>query len=143
VPSRGAVDGRTSNIGQCLWTGIVDDSVAGQVVEHLLSPAMFIGFGLRTPASDAAAYNPVSYHNGSVWPHDTVVGASGVARYGFRAEAERVVPVPVPYPTSCSPRAWAASVPYEVLRIAVGLEADVPRERFTATTTRTKQVSDG
>jgi glycogen debranching enzyme len=153
------VDVRTSNIGHCLWTGIVDDAVAGQVVEHLLSPAMFTGFGLRTLSADATAYNPVSYHNGSVWPHDTALGASGIARYGFRDEAERIVtglldaaesfggrlpelfcgfdraeiPVPVPYPTSCSPQAWAAGVPYELLRTVVGLEADVVRGRLSAT----------
>jgi glycogen debranching enzyme len=153
------VDVCTSNVGHCLWTGIVEDSVAGQVVDRLLSPEMFTGFGLRTLASDATAYNPVSYHNGSVWPHDTVLGASGIARYGHRAEAEHVlaglldaadafggrlpelfcgfgrdeIPVPVPYPTSCSPQAWAASVPYELLRIVVGLEADVPRGRLVAT----------
>ena len=153
------VDVRTSNIGHCLWTGIVDDSVAEQVVQHLLSPAMFTGFGLRTLSSDATSYNPVSYHNGSVWPHDTVIGASGIARYGFRAEAERVlaglldaaeafggrlpelfcgfdradVPVPVPYPTSCSPQAWAAAVPFEVLRLVVGLDAHVPQGLLTAT----------
>lgn len=151
------VDVHTSNIGHCLWTGIVEDSFAEAVVQRLLSPTMFTGFGLRTLASDAAAYNPVSYHNGSVWPHDTVLGAAGIARYGFRDQAERIlggllaaseafggrlpelfcgfdrseIPVPVPYPTSCSPQAWAASVPYEIVRIAVGLEADVPRQRLS------------
>jgi glycogen debranching enzyme len=152
------VDVVTSNAGHCLWTGIVDESVAGDVVRNLLSPEMFTGFGLRTLATDASAYNPVSYHNGSVWPHDTVLGASGIARYGYREEAERVlaglldaagafggrlpelfcgfdrteIPVPVPYPTSCSPQAWAAGVPYELLRIAVGLAADVPRGLLSA-----------
>ena len=152
------VDTRTSNIGQCLWTGIVAEQVAPRVVEHLVSPDLFSGFGIRTLAADSEAYNPVSYHNGSVWPHDTVLVASGMARYGFREEAERVlaglldaahvfggrlpelfcgfsreeVPVPVPYPTSCSPQAWAAGVPYELLRVALGLEADLPRGRFTA-----------
>jgi glycogen debranching enzyme len=152
------VDVVASNVGHCLWTGIVDDDVAGQVVEHLVSPQLFTGFGIRTLSTDATSYNPVSYHNGSVWPHDTVLAAAGIARYGFRDEAARVlgglldaaeafggrlpelfcgfdrdeVPVPVPYPTSCSPQAWAAGVPYELLRIAVGLEADVPHGRLTA-----------
>ncbi len=152
------VDVVASNVGHCLWTGIVDDAVAERVVEHLLSPDMFTGFGLRTLSARAAAYNPVSYHNGSVWPHDTVLGASGIARYGFGDEAERVlaglldaadafggrlpelfcgfgreeIPVPVPYPTSCSPQAWAAGVPFELLRVAVGLEADVPRGLLSA-----------
>lgn len=147
------VDSITSNIGQCLWTGIVADDVAARVAERLVSPSMFTGFGVRTLSGEEARFNPISYHNGSVWPHDSVLCASGLARYGFREEAEQVVtglleavrafggrlpelfcgfhrddqPVPVPYPTSCSPQAWAAAVPFEILRIALGLEADVPR----------------
>jgi glycogen debranching enzyme len=152
------VDPVSSNMGHCLWSGIVAEEVAGRVVEHLVSPAMFTGFGIRTLSSEAASYNPVSYHNGSVWPHDTALVAAGMARYGFREEAERVlsglldaaaafggrlpelfcgfgrdeVPVPVPYPTSCSPQAWAAGVPFEVLRTGLGLEADLPAGRFEA-----------
>ena len=152
------VDTKTSNVGQCLWTGIVAEEVAEQVVGHLLSPELFTGFGIRTLATDAATYNPVSYHNGSVWPHDSALVAAGVAGYGFRAEAERIlaglldaaaafggrlpelfcgfdreeIPVPVPYPTSCSPQAWAAGVPYELLRTALGLEADLPHGRLDA-----------
>ncbi|HLT84573.1 MAG TPA: glycogen debranching N-terminal domain-containing protein [Phototrophicaceae bacterium] len=141
------VDAIASNAGQCLWTGIVEESVAGQVVERLLSPEMFTGFGIRTLGTSNARYNPVSYHNGSVWPHDTALVAAGIAAYGYETEARRVVdglidasrafggrlpelfcgfdraekPVPVPYPTSCSPQAWAAAVPFELLRIALGL----------------------
>ena len=152
------VDSRTSNIGHCLWSGIVEETVAPQVVHQLMSPDMFTGFGIRTLAADDERYNPVSYHNGSVWPHDTVLVAAGLDAYGFRDEAERVLaglldaaeafggrlpelfcgfsreeaPVPVPYPTSCSPQAWAAGVPYELLRIALGLQLDVPRRRFWA-----------
>jgi glycogen debranching enzyme len=163
------VDVVSSNIGHCLWTGIVEDAVAPKIVEHLLSPAMFTGFGIRTLSSEAAAYNPVSYHNGSVWPHDTVLAASGIARYGFRTEATRVTdalldaarafsgrlpelfcgfdrtdkPVPVPYPTSCSPQAWAAAVPFEILRINLGLTPGPGGSGLTATTPtqRIKQVS--
>ncbi|WP_413451687.1 glycogen debranching N-terminal domain-containing protein [Georgenia phoenicis] len=146
------VDAIASNAGQCLWTGIVDEAVAGQVVERLLSPEMFTGFGIRTLGTGNARYNPVSYHNGSVWPHDTALIAAGVADYGFAAESRRIVdglidatrafdgrlpelfcgfdraekPVPVPYPTSCSPQAWAAAVPFELLRIALGLSATTP-----------------
>ncbi len=146
------VDSRTSNIGHCLWTGIVDEEVAPQVAERLLAPDMFTGFGIRTLSSLDGRFNPVSYHNGSVWPHDTVLVAAGLLRYGFREHAERIatgvldaaeafggrlpelfcgfsrdeVPVPVSYPTSCSPQAWAAGVPYELLRIALGLRADLP-----------------
>ncbi len=140
----------SSNIGHCLWTGIVDDAVAGQVVARLVSPEMFTGFGVRTLSAAARGYNPVSYHRGSVWPHDSVLAAAGMAAYGYRSEATRVTdglvdaarafggrlpelfcgfdrhdkPVPVPYPTSCSPQAWAAAVPFEVLRITLDLQPD-------------------
>lgn len=152
------VDTATSNIGHCLWSGIVPDEAAGLVVDRLMSPGMFTGFGIRTLADDAGRYNPASYHNGSVWPHDSVLVAAGIARYGFRAEAERVLaglldaadnyggrlpelfcgfgrdqmPVPVPYPTACSPQAWAAAVPYQLLTTALGLDADLPNRTFIA-----------
>ncbi len=144
-----------SNVGHCLWTGIIPDETAGTVVERLLAPDMFTGFGIRTLSSHARRFNPVSYHNGSVWPHDTMLGASGMARYGYKDAAMTVVeglldalesfrgrlpelfcgfdrahqPAPVPYPTSCSPQAWAAAVPFEMLRTAIGLEVDVVRGR--------------
>ncbi len=152
------VDVVSSNIGHCLWTGIVDESVADRVVDRLLAPDMFSGFGIRTLSTTSRAFNPASYHNGSVWPHDSVLGAAGMARYGRRDAAMRVVgglldaleafggrlpelfcgfdradkPVPVPYPTSCSPQAWAAATPFEMLRIALGLAADLPRGVVTA-----------
>ncbi|TLM87142.1 glycogen debranching N-terminal domain-containing protein [Pseudarthrobacter sp. NamE5] len=136
------VDGLTSNIGHCLWLGIVDEDKAASVVEHLMSPQMFTGWGIRTLASDMGAYNPVSYHNGSVWPHDTALVATGLMRYGFVEEAGRVAsgifeaaehfdgrlpelfcgfdrgefPGPVPYPTACSPQAWAAAAPIQLIR---------------------------
>jgi len=142
------VDAIASNAGHCLWTGIVPDEAAAPVAERLLSPEMFTGFGVRTLGTSNARYNPVSYHNGSVWPHDSALVASGLARYGFREHAQRISdglldaatafdgrlpelfcgfdrseqPVPVRYPTSCSPQAWAAAVPFELLRIALGLE---------------------
>jgi len=143
----------TSNIGHCLWTGIVDDGVADRVVDRLLANDMFTGFGIRTLSSRSRRYNPVSYHNGSVWPHDTVLAAAGMERYGRRDAALRVVTglldaleafdgrlpelfcgfsrddkaAPVPYPTSCSPQAWAAATPFEMLRICLGLQADAER----------------
>lgn len=149
------VDAAASNVGHCLWSGIVAEAVADKVAALLVSPAMFTGFGVRTLSADAARYNPVSYHNGSVWPHDSVLAASGLARYGFRAEAEQIVtglldaaesfggrlpelfcgfardevPTPVSYPASCSPQAWAAAVPYELVRLGLGLEVDVLRRR--------------
>ncbi|WP_084960164.1 glycogen debranching N-terminal domain-containing protein [Thermoactinospora rubra] len=146
------VDGLASNMGHCLWTGIVDEDKAPQVAEHLLSPAMFTGYGVRTLASTMGAYNPMSYHNGSVWPHDNALIAAGLMRYGFVEEAQRIAlglldaarafggrlpelfcgfgrdefPVPVPYPTSCSPQAWAAAAPIELLRTLLRLVPDVP-----------------
>jgi glycogen debranching enzyme len=148
----------TSNIGHCLWSGIVPEEVADQVVDRLLEPDMFTGFGIRTLSSHSLRYNPASYHNGSVWPHDTVLTAAGMARYGRRDAAVKVTtglldaleafggrlpelfcgfqrteaPVPIPYPTSCSPQAWAAATPFEMLRICMGLDADVPQETFKA-----------
>jgi glycogen debranching enzyme len=148
----------TSNPGHCLWSGIVPDEYAGAVVERLVSDELFSGFGIRTLGSAAGRYNPASYHNGTVWPHDSVLVAAGIARYGFAEEAGRVlaglldaatafggrlpelfcgypadaVPVPVPYPTSCSPQAWAAAVPFQILTTALGLQADLDEDRFTA-----------
>jgi len=152
------VDALASNMGHCLWSGIVPPHRAPQVADALLSPEMFTGFGIRTLGSGSAAYNPVSYHNGSVWPHDTTLAVSGLARYGCTEQAERVLeallraarafrgrlpelfcgfdaadkPVPVPYPTSCSPQAWAAAAPYELLRAALRLDACVPHGELHA-----------
>ncbi|HEX2075904.1 MAG TPA: glycogen debranching N-terminal domain-containing protein [Geodermatophilus sp.] len=142
------VDALTSNIGHCLWSGIVDEDKAEQVAEHLLSPEMFTGWGVRTLASSMGAYNPMSYHNGSVWPHDSVLVATGLMRYGFVEEAQRIATAlldaavafggrlpelfcgfdrseyrsPVPYPTSCSPQAWAAAAPIQAVRLLLRLE---------------------
>jgi glycogen debranching enzyme len=147
------IDSLTSNIGHCLWSGIVDDTKVAQTVERLCGPEMFTGWGLRTLASSMARYNPVSYHNGSVWPHDSAICAAGLARYGFSKEAEAVTvglfaaaqafsgrlpelfcgfdrqtfPIPVPYPASCSPQAWASASPFWLLRTTLlGLEPRIP-----------------
>ncbi|GAA4590579.1 glycogen debranching N-terminal domain-containing protein [Planotetraspora phitsanulokensis] len=146
------IDGLGSNMGHCLWSGIVDRDKAGSVAEHLLSPQMFTGFGVRTLASDMGAYNPMSYHNGSVWPHDNALIAAGLMRYGFIDDALFIVtglldaarafngrlpelfcgfdrqefPVPVPYPTSCSPQAWASATPIQLVRILLRMDPWVP-----------------
>ncbi len=135
------IDSLASNIGHCLWTGIVDKDKAASVARHLMSPDMFSGWGIRTLASSMAAFNPMSYHNGSVWPHDNAICAAGLMRYGFVEHAQRVTraiieasrlfgyrlpelfcgfardefSTPVPYPTSCSPQAWAAAAPLLLL----------------------------
>ena len=125
----------SSDAGQLLWTGIVREERAAALVATLLGDRMWTGWGLRTLGADAARYNPVSYHNGSVWPHDTALFAAGLARYGFAAESSRVraalfdlasrqpdlrlpelvagyprdLRPPVPYPVACRPQAWDAA----------------------------------
>ncbi|HET7277693.1 MAG TPA: glycogen debranching N-terminal domain-containing protein [Dermatophilaceae bacterium] len=146
------VDSLASNMGHCLWTGIVEEELAPKVAARLLSPEMFSGWGIRTLASSMAAYNPMSYHNGSVWPHDNALCAAGLMRYGFVDEATKVATAvfdaanhfdhrlpelfcgfsstefdrPIPYPTSCSPQAWASAAPLELLRTLLRLEPNAP-----------------
>ena len=147
------IDGVGSNQGHCLWTGIVDEEKAPHVARCLMSPAMFSGWGIRTLASDNGGYNPISYHCGSVWPHDNALCAAGLMRYGLVDAAHRVmrgmveaapwfgdllpelfagVPrggfgFPVSYPTSCSPQAWAAASPLLFLRTLLRFEPDIRR----------------
>jgi glycogen debranching enzyme len=150
------IDSRGSNIGHCLWSGIVDVDKAESVARHLLSPEMFSGWGVRTLATSMATYDPMSYHCGSVWPHDNALIASGLMRYGFVDEAHRVirgildasaasggrlpelfsgiaradVAVPVSYPASCSPQAWAAATPLQFLRLLLRLDPWIPHGRI-------------
>ena len=125
------VDAITSNMGHLLWAGIVSDhEKAAALARWFVSPELFTGWGVRTLATSMARYSPLSYHNGSVWPHDTAICIAGLRRYGFVEEAHRIagglfaaadaldgrlpelfaglsaeeMPVPVRYPTSCSPR---------------------------------------
>ncbi len=147
------IDSLTSNIGHCLWTGILDPPRARKVAARLMSPEMFTGWGIRTLASSMGSYNPVSYHNGSVWPHDSAIVAAGLMRYGFVAEAQRIAlglieaseafegrlpelfcgfgrsefSLPVRYPTSGSPQAWAAAAPFSLLRTLLRLDPWIPR----------------
>jgi glycogen debranching enzyme len=147
------IDALTSNMGHCLWTGIVDADKADAVAKRLLSPELFSGWGVRTLGSSMTGYDPLSYHCGSVWPHDNAIVAAGLMRYGFVREAQRVimamldasaahggrlpelfsgldrleVPIVVSYPTSCSPQAWAAASPLLMLRTLLRLDPWVPR----------------
>jgi glycogen debranching enzyme len=149
------VDALTSNIGHCLWTGIIDEDKAGHVAAHLMSDDMFSGWGIRTLAASMAAYNPMSYHNGSVWPHDNALCMAGLMRYGFAGHAQQVAeavldaashfghrlpelfcgfpradyPAPIPYPTSCSPQAWAAAAPLQILHSLLRLMPDLAAGR--------------
>lgn len=144
------IDSLTSNLGHCLWTGIVDEDKADALAKVLSSEEMFSGWGVRTLASSMGAFNPVSYHNGSVWPHDSAICAAGLMRYGFATEARAIArgvfdaaaafdgrlpellcgfsrrefSAPVGYPTSCSPQAWASAAPFGLLRTLLRLDPD-------------------
>lgn len=146
------IDSLASNMGHCLWTGIADPAKAASVARHLTSPSMFTGYGIRTLASSNAAFNPMSYHNGSIWPHDNAICAAGLMRYGFVDQAQQVFagileaaeafggrlpelfcgfdradfPEPVGYPTSCSPQAWASAAPFHLLRTLLRFDPSVP-----------------
>lgn len=150
------IDGLASNMGHCLWTGIVDAEKATLLAKQLLSPDLFSGWGVRTLATSMVGYNPISYHCGSVWPHDNAIVAAGLMRYGFVREAQRVimaqldaatqqgnrlpelfsgvdrleVPIVVAYPTSCSPQAWSAASPLLMLRTLLRLDPWVPRGKI-------------
>ncbi|TCL65688.1 amylo-alpha-1,6-glucosidase [Rhizobium sp. BK251] len=140
---------RSSNAGHALFTGIAYPERAVQVARTLMSASSFCGWGIRTIASTEARYNPMSYHNGSVWPHDNAMIASGLARYGYRAEAARIfeglfasstyidlrrlpelfcgfprqrAQGPTFYPVACSPQAWAAAAPLLLLQSCLGLD---------------------
>jgi glycogen debranching enzyme len=146
------VDALASNMGHCLWTGIVDEDKAAVVAGRLLGPDMFTGFGVRTLATSMGAYNPMSYHNGSVWPHDNAIVAAGLMRYGYVDAAQQVATAifdaakrlggrlpelfcgfdraeftdPVPYPTACTPQAWASASPLFLLRTLLRFDPWIP-----------------
>ncbi|MEH1102361.1 amylo-alpha-1,6-glucosidase [Micromonospora sp. CPCC 205561] len=141
------VDALSSNIGHLLWSGIVDESKAAALVRHLMSPALFSGWGVRTLAEGAGRYNPIGYHVGTIWPFDNSFIAWGLRRYGYADEAARIAAgildaavfydgrlpeafagysraetkYPVNYPTACSPQAWSAGATLLLLRTMLGL----------------------
>ena len=147
---------RTSNAGHCLFTGIASRERARRVAETLLSPAMFSGWGVRTLAEGEVRYNPMSYHNGSVWPHDNALAAQGLANYGlkdgvlkvlrglfdasvfldlhrlpelFCGFARRTGEGPTLYPVACSPQAWSAAAPFLLLQACLGLDVRGPERQ--------------
>jgi glycogen debranching enzyme len=155
------LDTQSSNMGHLLWSDIVLPERVGPTVDQLLSEELWTGWGIRTMASDAAAFNPISYHNGTVWPHDTALAAWGLARHGYVAEARRVsralidaaghfdwslpevfagyardeTPFPIAYPTAARPQAWAAGTPILLVRVLLGIEPDRERQRLVSTVT--------
>jgi len=142
------VDALASNIGHLLWSGIVEKSKAKAIAAHLVGPALFSGWGVRTLAEGEGRFNPIGYHVGTVWPFDNSFIAWGLRRYGFRDEAARIAAgildaaeffdgrlpeafggydrsvtrYPVQYPTACSPQAWSTGTPLLLLRTMLGLE---------------------
>ncbi|MEO3770680.1 glycogen debranching N-terminal domain-containing protein [Micromonospora sp. B9E7] len=142
------IDSITSNMGHLLWSGIVPPDRAEAVARQLMSDEMFSGWGVRTLSTEDLGYNPIGYHLGTVWPHDNSIIAAGLARYGYRDEANRIAMAmleaaahfeyrlpeafsgydrslgrrPVPYPTACNPQAWASGAPLLFLRTMLGLD---------------------
>jgi glycogen debranching enzyme len=151
---------RTSNAGQCLFTGIASPERAWRMARTLLGPESFSGWGVRTVSALEARYNPMSYHNGSVWPHDNALIALGLARYGLTEEALRILTGqfeaglyfdlhrmpelfcgfpqdrgegPILYPVACAPQAWSAASVFLLLQACLGLEISGPERRVSFT----------
>ncbi|MGA3303791.1 MAG: amylo-alpha-1,6-glucosidase [Methylovirgula sp.] len=139
---------RASNAGHALFTGIADPACAARVAASLTSPEAFSGWGIRTISQGESRYNPISYHNGSIWPHDNALIVLGFARYGLKAQAAKVfsgmfdaagsqdlrrLPElfcgfgrrprrgPTAYPVACAPQAWASAAPFAFLSACIGL----------------------
>ena len=147
---------RTSNAGHALYTGIASPERARRLAELLMSPDFFTGWGIRTVATTEARYNPLSYHNGSVWPHDNSIIANGMAKFGFKKMAGQILLAlldvsgevelhrlpelfcglrrrpaegPTLYPVACSPQAWAAAAPFLILEGCLGISVQADRGR--------------
>lgn len=141
----------SSNPGHLLFTGILDDDKAHAVADRLMSPDVFCGWGIRTLSGGAALYNPMSYHNGSVWPHDNAIIAEGLRKLGRSGDAQKLMLSllevaqfepdfrlpelfcgferngsykPIEYPVSCSPQAWAAGSMFQLLQSCLNMQAD-------------------
>jgi glycogen debranching enzyme len=144
------LDSLTSNLGHLLWSGIVPPERVDAVVDQLMGEDLWSGWGIRTMSAGDVGYNPLSYHNGTVWPHDNSLIAWGLARYGRWPEAHRIArrmfnaagyfdyqlpevfagfsrtetPFPIAYPTAARPQAWAAGAPVLLLQVLLGLRPD-------------------
>jgi glycogen debranching enzyme len=147
---------KASNTGHCLYSGIADPERARSVADELMQDDCFSGWGVRTLALSEARYNPMSYHNGSIWPHDNALIAAGLARYGLKEEAARIFGAlfeasvfvenrlpelfcgffrrkgagPVPYPTACSPQAWSAASVFLLLKSILGMNVNAAAARL-------------
>jgi glycogen debranching enzyme len=141
---------RASNAGHLLYSGLPEAGRAAQVANQLLDASFFSGWGIRTLAQGETHYNPMSYHNGSVWPHDSALCATGIAAYGERSAATRLLrgafesavyfdmrlpelfcgfartpgSAPVAYPVACLPQAWAAGSSFMLVQACLGIEID-------------------
>ncbi len=148
---------RTSNAGHCLYTGIAPTDHAYPIAHSLLSKDFYSGWGIRTVASSESRYNPISYHNGSVWPHDNGLIAAGLARYGFKDMACEILSAllaastfvdlyrlpelfcgldrrthegPTLYPVACAPQAWAAGAVFLLLQSCLGLSLNAQKKQI-------------
>jgi glycogen debranching enzyme len=148
---------RTSNAGQCLFTGIASEEHARRVTATLTDESSFSGWGVRTLAASEARYNPMSYHNGSVWPHDNALIAEGFSRYDLKSSAAMVLAglldaslffdlhrlpelfcgfprrpgeSPTLYPVACAPQAWASGAVFLLLQACLGLNVFAPERRL-------------
>jgi glycogen debranching enzyme len=148
------VDAVTSNPGHLLFSGAISDARAQQVAASLLGKASWSGWGIRTLAAGQRAYNPLSYHDGTIWPHDNALCAMGMSSYGMTRQAGQVLSglwdaaqhfrqlrmpelfcglsraagqFPVSYPVACSPQAWSSAAWFLLVRAVLGLQADAPR----------------
>ncbi|MBE9199055.1 MULTISPECIES: amylo-alpha-1,6-glucosidase [unclassified Nodularia (in: cyanobacteria)] len=154
-PEKQPVRSLTSNAGHCLWSGIASPERAARVVKRLMQPDMWSGWGIRTLSTENPAYNPYSYHLGSIWPHDNGIIAMGFKRYGFAAEVAEVAhgtfdaakyfasyrlpelfagikreagAFPVPYIEANVPQGWAAASVFHLIQAMLGLQADAPNQ---------------
>ena len=149
---------RTSNAGHCLWTGIADYKHGMKLAKLLVGEDFFNGWGVRTVAATEPRFNPMSYHNGSVWPHDNALIAAGMASYGFKQGALKILSGlfdaslflelhrlpellcgfprrpgegPTLYPVACSPQTWSSVALFLLLQACLGLRIDAPRARLS------------
>jgi glycogen debranching enzyme len=148
---------RSSNAGQCLFSGIAQPGAALKIKDSLLGENFFSGWGIRTIPAREPRYNPMSYHNGSVWPHDNALIALGLSRYGFKDAALRILSAlfdasqfmelnrlpelycgfsrrngegPTLYPVACNPQAWSSATVFSLLQACLGLRIDAVSERL-------------